>query len=246
MKFTKKIKIILVLTVSHIPFISAQDKKTDHHKFNPTIHTYIEEIQISSIEFVDIMSVSHNSTDFSVLRNKLITLVKTGQAKFISNQSLNCISKDIKTVMKSGQRFLAPYDYESPYPYPGQLGKAALKTEVLLPPIPNYFNPFFNGIVSDYKHTLLKDGNKVFIKYRTSISEFFSYNLMQTWNTELVKSKVQKKNFYTNHLETELTLTLGEFTLACTYTPLTKGKPDESKKNLVFIKCNISQPTKSK
>ena len=114
-----KIAIIFMLSLSTL-YSQEQASKNDpfSHSTPPeeaiespkNIHVYYELIEISSIQYGELMTNPLTQSNHTKLRNKLFEQVKKGEAKLISNQSILCKSGKL-AYSSSHKEFIFPAEY---------------------------------------------------------------------------------------------------------------------------------------
>ena len=241
----KKYVILSLLTLSSLN--AQQDDSFAHDNGSETLvratpkllHIYSEIIEISSIEYAELMTDPMTNTNQTALRNKLIQQVEAGEAKLFSNQSITTRSGERATT-ESIEEFLYPTEYEpgESFPSSNQNGKPS-GFQMVLPPTPTAFETRNLGTIIEVEPIFSKNPKVIDITFRPEIAKQTGYNILSEWNTKLAKVNVQMPNIYTMRLKTSFTAYDNQFTLVATYSPETNGVTDESRKLLHFTKTSI-------
>jgi len=204
-------------------------------------------IEISAIEFADIMTDPSNSSNHTTLRNKLIAQAKTGKAKLISNQSILARSGE-RAMSESIREFTYETEYEPAEGIPNKEEDPSSSSYkpmlAIFPPNPTAFETRNLGTTIQVEPILGQDMEIIDLNIKPEIVKQVGYHVFSEWVTESTKSKVQLPIFYSIRLNTSLTLKNAQFTLAGTYSPEIDGKSDDSKKILFFVKANVLKVSK--
>ncbi len=238
------------------PFFEGKHTPLKMNEEHPTklVHVYTEMIEITSLEYAEIMSQPFKSSNQTVLRNTLIENVKNGKAKLFSNQSVVTRAGDVATAL-SIKELIYETEYEtaqsisedevSPFnPIASSITKSptdsASKTKsIIFPPTPTAFETRDIGSTLEVENLIDPDEKIITLGFKPDIIQNTGYHVLTEWNTVLSKSKVQMPIFYKLSIRSTLTLKDGEFTLVGTHTPDIDGKADNTKKLLVFVKASI-------
>ena len=242
----KKYVILSLLTLSSLN--AQQDDSFAHDNGSETLvratpkllHIYSEIIEISSIEYAELMTDPMTNTNQTALRNKLIQQVEAGEAKLFSNQSITTRSRERATI-ESIKEFIYETEYEPGESIPSTNNTTAtnLGFQMVLPPTPTAFEVRNLGTIIEVEPFNTKTPGVIDIIFRPEIAKHIGYNILSEWNTELAKVNVQMPSIYTMRLETSFTAYDNQFTLVATYSPETNGVTDESRKLLHFAKTSI-------
>jgi Flp pilus assembly secretin CpaC len=243
-----KIKIALCSTlflvglfVTHFTEANETDVFDDPGPQNPKqIRVYVETIEISALEFAELMTIPTKSSNHTALRNALLAKVVKGEAKLISNQSLFARSGERANV-ESVKEFIYPTEFE-----PGEAFKPEkddTKEEIsnfpILPPTPTAFETRNLGDTLEIEPVLSFDGKVVDLTFKPESVKYLGENVMAEWKTKTSDVNVQMPIFYTKRTNTSVTLAVGDFLLVNTYTPEKDELPDNTRKILQFVRAEV-------
>ena len=238
----------------------AQEKKLRHAPLssksgNETpkcIHIYCELIEISSVQFSELMTTSVTGPNHSTLRNELLRKIKKGDAKLISNQSILTKSGE-RATNESINEFIFSSEYEpssferfekKPHPYGSIYDRYKNSTFQPYPIPPVAFETRLIGTILEIEAKLDENQKSIHLVFRPEIVKHISDCTYTTWNTSSGKIADKQPLFYTLRTNTSTSLPNNQFSLVSTHSPELDGEPDETRKWLYFIKASILEVTK--
>ena len=235
-KFTI-LSLLLLSTLSLNAQYTLRSKKTEIPR---VILIYSEIIEISSIQYAELMSEPMSSSNHTMLRNKLIKQVKAGEAKLISNHTIT--SSHDRAISESIKELIYATEYEPAEIYPTTNEEIKTKGgQIVLPPNVTTFESRNLGTTLEVEPILSFEPKLriVDLTVRPKTLKLTGYNVLSSWDTELAKVNVQMPNIYTMQLNTTITTYDNQFNLVGTYSPETNGETDESRKLLHFVRASI-------
>ncbi|MFT5906258.1 MAG: hypothetical protein ACI9E1_001865, partial [Cryomorphaceae bacterium] len=141
------------------------------------------------------------------------------------------------------REFVYETEYEPGEVYPNTTENTVSPTPktipTILPPTPTAFEIRNMGSTLEIEAILGKNEKIIIITFKPEVVKHVADNVLTQWVTEFAKVDVRMPIFYTLRMNTVLTVLDGEFTLAGTHSPEVDGKPDESRKLLVFVKASV-------
>jgi len=239
-KYTKLVSSIAIsISIFALPCIAQDDAPRN-------IQVYTEMIEISALEYADIMTDQTISNDHTALRNKLIAQVKAGKATLISNQSLISRSGE-RATNESVRELIYQTEYEPSEPIVNVEDDEDPSSKPMLtviPPTPTAFETRNTGTTLEVEAVMGADMKTIDILFNPEIVKQVGYHEFSEWTTEFAKTKVQFPIFYTMRIAAGITVSDGQFTLVGTHSPEVDGKPDNSKKLLIFVKASVLKVAK--
>ena len=234
---------ILVASVFVANLTQAQEKpgKEDREVYYPKqIRIYVEAIEVTALEYADLMTVPTKKNNHSAVRAKLLEKVRKGEAKLLWNQSLVSRSGE-RATLESVREYLYPTEYEYELgktlpPKEGDTPQVVAKFPVL-PPTPAAFETRNLGYTLEVEPILGEDGKIIDLRFRPESVKHLGESVMADWKTKNAEMKVQVPIFYTMRTNTSVTVIDGEFLLVSTHSPETDGKVDHSRKILQFVRA---------
>jgi len=204
------------------------------------IRIYTETIEISAIEYADLMTTPTNSNNHNLLRNKLLELVTKGKAKLVSNQSLIARSGE-KATVESIREYIYPTEYE---PAETMEPKKDFTPEQIasfqvLPPTPTAFETRNLGHTLEVEPTLGDDGKTIDLRLSPESTKHVGKHITAEWKTKTAEVNVEMPIFYTLRMNTSVTVIDGQFLLVNSYSPDKDGQPDHSRKVLQLVRAEI-------
>ena len=248
-----KTTIALILATLLTSFLNSNAQQSEVEETKPPvdnlvtkqIRIYTEKIEIAAIEYAELMTTASNSNDHTKLRNTLFSMVKSGKAKLISNHSLTCRDRD-KATAESVREFIYATEQEpAEFIQPNEIHKNVLSDLKfpIMPPTPVAFEQRNLGYTLELQPTLGEDGKTIDVLIAPESVMHVGDNIISDWDTEFAKLKVLMPIFYTERVNTIITLVDGEFLLSNTFSPEKDGKPDHSRIILHFIRAEILKVT---
>ncbi|MFT5905364.1 MAG: hypothetical protein ACI9E1_000961 [Cryomorphaceae bacterium] len=206
----------------------------------PQVHLYTEFIEISSLEFAGLMSATSNDSDHTTMRNKLLKQVKDGKATLVASNSIICRSGE-RCTSESIREYIYPTEYQPPsLPGNGLPGWNKTKPSVVdFPPLATAFETRNLGLTVEIEPIIGEDRKTIELTFKPELIKHVGDEVFLDWNTPKVASKSKMPTFYTLRINTSLTISDGQFVLASALTPELDGKPDHTKKVLVFVKATV-------
>ena len=204
------------------------------------VHVYTEFIEISSLEFAELMSDASNSSDHTVMRNKLLKQVNDGKATLMASNSIIARSGE-RCTTESIREYIYPTEYQPPsLPGNGLPGWNKTKPSVVdFPPLATAFETRNLGLTVEIEPIIGEDRKTIDLTFKPELVKHVGDEVFLDWNTPLVASKNKMPIFYTLRINTRFSTSDGQFILASALTPELDGKPDHSKKVLIFVKATV-------
>lgn len=229
-----------VFLVHHTQADEVEVKAVEVDNKPKQVRIYVETIEITALEYADLMTTPTKSSNHTALRNALLEKVAKGEAKLISNQSLVAMSGQRSTVES-----IREYIYETEYE-PGETislkdGDSAKTIEnfPVMPPTPTAFETRNLGYTLQVEPTIGEDVKVVSVTFKRESVEHVDENLKAEWKTKYADVKLQMPIFYTLRADTSVVLFDGEFLLVNSYSPEKNGKTDHMRKLLQFVRAEI-------
>jgi len=204
------------------------------------IRIYVEMIEISALEYADLMTTPTNSNNHTALRTKLLAMVNNDKAKLVLNQSLVARSGE-KATVESIEEFIYPTEFEPAEtirPTKTDTAEQVLEFPVL-PPTPTAFEQRNLGYTLELEPSLADDGMTVDLRFAPEAAKFVGEHVYSKWKTPSSETEVKMPTIYTQRINTAFTLISGQFLLAGTFSPETEGKVDHSRKVLTFVRAEV-------
>jgi hypothetical protein len=204
------------------------------------IRVYVEKIEISALEYAELMTIPTNSSNHTALRNALLEKVNKGEAQLISNQALIVRSGERGTV-ESIKEFIYPTEFEPGATFRPEEDDTTkeIANFPILPPIPTAFETRNLGCTLEIEPKLSKDERTIDLVFKPESVKYIGENVMAEWKTKTTEMNVQMPIFYTQRTNTSVKLSIGEFLLANTYSPEKDGLIDHSRKILQFVRAEV-------
>lgn len=223
------------------------------------IRVQLEFIEIKTADMIDLLYGEKRIADDTNLRVEMQKWLKNGKAKMFETSIVNCQPGEIARV-ESVEELIYATEYE-----PGELpSSVTLKTtekakatengkkgentdsaevkvpELATPPNSTAFETRNVGTTIELEPTLSADHKIVNIKLSPEIVYHVGYESWLDWKDKRADMQVKMPIFYTLRFDTRVTVKRGTYQFVAAMSPKDdKGKPDPSKKLLVFVKADV-------
>lgn len=229
---------VFVANLTQAQEAPAKEERKVHYP--KQIRIYVEAIEVTALEYADLMTVPSRKNDHTAMRAKLLEKIGKGEAKLIWNQSLICRSGE-RAAIESVREYIYPTEYEpgeTLRPKEGDTPEVVAKFPVL-PPTPTAFETRNLGCTLEVEPILGEDGKIIDLTFKPESVKHVGENMMADWKTKNGDVKVQMPIFYAMRTNTSATVVDGEFLLVSTYSPEADGEVDHSRKILQFVRAEI-------
>jgi Flp pilus assembly secretin CpaC len=217
-------------------------KKSDANVPIHQIQIYTEIIEITALEYAEIMTESNHSMNHTALRNLLIEQVKKDKAKLLYKPASIARSGE-KGSTESIREFIYETEYVPPENIPNEqvapTDPPSKSNAIIFPPTPTAFETRNLGSTLYAEPIIEEDGKTITLRFEPEMVKHLGYNVSAEWNTVLAKTNVQVPIFSTLRIIATLSVIDGQFTLVGTHSRKIDDKVDESKRLLVFVKASL-------
>lgn len=215
------------------------------------IRVQVEYVELSHETLTDLLFLADPpSADATPLRKQVQELVKKGEAKVIETMICNARSGE-KALAESINEFIYPTEYE-PWELPNEVDvpdkpggitpdDVRALENLVTPATPTSFESRNLGTTFEIEPTSGADDQYIDLRLAPDMVWHTGESIWVERKDSLGNScKIQMPKFYSLRITTALTCKEGQYVLAAALSPKdAEGTTDQSRKIMVFVKCDI-------
>jgi hypothetical protein len=222
-----------------------------HAQQKPTtqIRVQAEFIDVSHEQLTELMFGEKVSANDGELRKQVAQLVKDGKASIV--ETMLCVANSgMKATTESIEELIYPTEYE-PASGGANLDSFFKKKDEEKPPewkdiiasavgpTPTAFETRNTGSTMEIEATLGVNDKTVRLRIVPELVHHVGNQIWAEWKDEHGSAPIQMPTFYTLRINSNVTLTLGNYMLLAALSPKDKnGHPDFTRKLMVFVKAD--------
>lgn len=221
------------------------DPLGEHLNLPQQIRVMVEYIEVPLPELTKLLADPRKSANDGDLRAAVGKLVEAGTAKHQETQFV--IARSGETATSEGiLEYIYPTEYE-PAEIPNEINSnddttsaVEIAKAIATPPTPTAFETRNLGSTLEIQPTIGANDTVIDLRFAPEIVEHVKNEVWVEWNGVHGKADVVMPSFFSNRINTGLTLINGQYSLAGTTSMKGEdGKPDHQRKLLFFVRADI-------
>lgn len=241
----------VTLLFAFAPLLPAQTGEPDfdplgeHLNLPKQIRVMVEFIEIPLPELTKLLTEPRKSANDTDLRREVQKMVEAGTAKHIETQLVSARSGETAT-SEAILEYIYPTEYE-PAELPQKVStegtthdEATFAKGVATPPTPTAFETRNTGSTLEIQPTLGAQDNIIDLRFAPELVEHVENVIWSEWDGPQGKAPIQMPSFFSQRVNTGLTLLDGQYALASTLSMRQEnGKADYQRKLLLFVRADV-------